>query len=221
MISLKNKHQYLFILLTNCMVIYGVFIHKWPIFIIIYAFWLETLVISFFDALKILFAKGEKQPAPHLIKALIFFIFRLGLLLFYLLFIVVFIGVLHAEADDLIKITTAVTFKDSIFNSVMLSMFLSNILNFIITYWTSGERSNNGPSYFYKFLDVRLFVIHIVIVLGTFAMMFAEKNFPQSKKEASTIALLVVFIIIKTIADIIYSAFSKKQDQIEPFEKFI
>lgn len=211
---LQKRNNFFYLLITNSLILYGAIANQWPIFLVIYGFWLETIIISIFGTLKILFAKGENSKPPNIIIATQHFLLKLGMLLFYLLFIVVFIGLLHSSKMDSNKILNAVYFRDKFFNAAILSMFLGGLLNFVVIYWME-LRTNFGAKHFFNFLDARTLTIHLVIVIGTFALEFADKNLLFNKELNQKYLFLSLFILLKTIADIISIQFSKEEENIQ------
>lgn len=191
----------------------GVIIHQWPIFLVIYGFWLETLIISLFDTLKILLAKGENAKPPSFKLAFQFLLFKLGTLLFYLLFIVVFVGLLNSQKEEFIKISNAIYFRDKIFNSIILSVVLGCLLNFIIHYWME-LRSKYGPKHFFNFIDARTLTIHVVVVVGTMALEFFHRKYPESNIITTKTIFIFIFILVKTISELISSQFNGNEEEI-------
>ena len=193
---LQKRNNFFYLLLTNSLILYGAIVNQWPIFLVIYGFWLETIIISIFETLKILFAKGENSKPPNMALATQYLLLKLGMLLFYLIFIVVFIGLLHSSKTDSIKILNAVYFRDKFFNAALLSMILGGLLNFIVIYWME-LRTNFGAKHFFNFLDARTLTIHLVIVIGTFALEFADKNLLFNEKTSYFRLKLFTIITIK------------------------
>ncbi|MBK6339281.1 MAG: hypothetical protein IPF63_06695 [Bacteroidetes bacterium] len=200
-------------LLTNSLILYGAIVNQWPIFLVIYGFWLETIIISIFETLKILFAKGENSKPPNITLATQHLLLKLGMLLFYLIFIVIFIGLLHSSKTDSIKILNAVYFRDKFFNAALLSMILGGLLNFIVIYWME-LRTNFGAKHFFNFLDARTLTIHLVIVIGTFALDFADKNLLFNENLDKKYVFLSIFILVKTIADLVSIQFSNNEEDL-------
>ena len=200
-------------LLTNSLILYGAIVNQWPIFLVIYGFWLETIIISIFETLKILFAKGENSKPPNMALATQYLLIKFGMLLFYLIFIVVFIGLLHSSKTDSIKILNAVYFRDKFFNAALLSMILGGLLNFIVIYWME-LRTNFGAKHFFNFLDARTLTIHLVIVIGTFALEFADKNLLFNENLDKKYVFLSIFILVKTIADLVSIQFSNNEEDL-------
>lgn len=211
--NFQKRNNFFYLLLTNSLILYGAIVNKWPIFLVIYGFWLETIIISIFETLKILFAKGENSKPPNMALATQYLLIKFGMLLFYLIFIVVFIGLLHSSKTDSIKILNAVYFRDKFFNAALLSMILGGLLNFIVIYWME-LRTNFGAKHFFNFLDARTLTIHLVIVIGTFALEFADKNLLFNENLDKKYVFLSIFILVKTIADLVSIQFSNNEEDL-------
>ncbi len=210
---LQKRNNFFYLLLTNSLILYGAIVNQWPIFLVIYGFWLETIIISIFETLKILFAKGENSKPPNITLATQHLLIKFGMLLFYLIFIVVFIGLLHSSKTDSIKILNAVYFRDKFFNAALLSMILGGLLNFIVIYWME-LRTKYGAKHFFNFLDARTLTIHLVIVIGTFALDFADKNLLFNENLDKKYVFLSIFILVKTIADLVSIQFSNNEEDL-------
>ena len=211
--NFQKRNNFFYLLLTNSLILYGAIVNQWPIFLVIYGFWLETIIISIFETLKILFAKGENSKPPNITLATQHLLIKFGMLLFYLIFIVVFIGLLHSSKTDSIKILNAVYFSDKFFNAALLSMILGGLLNFIVIYWME-LRTNFGAKHFFNFLDARTLTIHLVIVIGTFALEFADKNLLFNENLDKKYVFLSIFILVKTIADLVSIQFSNNEEDL-------
>lgn len=211
--NFQKRNNFFYLLLTNSLILYGAIVNQWPIFLVIYGFWLETIIISIFETLKILFAKGENSKPPNITLATQHLLIKFGMLLFYLIFIVVFIGLLHSSKTDSIKILNAVYFRDKFFNAALLSMILGGLLNFIVIYWME-LRTNFGAKHFFNFLDARTLTIHLVIVIGTFALEFADKNLLFNENLDKKYVFLSIFILVKTIADLVSIQFSNNEEDL-------
>lgn len=207
--------------MINLMMIIGVWRNQWPAFLVIYGFWLETLIISFFTSLKITFASGEGQIAPHILKGIKFMLIRIAILSFYLIFIVVFLGVMHVPKTEFPKIMLSISFKDPVFNTTIAGFFLACIMDFIFNYWFNNMRMSKPPSYFFSFIDARTLIIHVVVVLGTFVFIMAEKHFPDNKTYMGTAGFLTLFIIIKSIGDIVTIKLGRQNPTSEVDDTFI
>ena len=88
-ISSKDRNYTLpLLLLTNLMPLYGVIRWNWTFFSVVYLYWLELIIISTFQLLKIFLAQGGSISCiAKIVIGLKFFLSRTGIFLFYLIFL--------------------------------------------------------------------------------------------------------------------------------------
>ncbi len=72
----------------NFVPLLGVIFFNWSIFALIYSYWLETLGITFYNSIMIATAQNSPEKPPHIKKALFYLSFHVGILMFYMLFII-------------------------------------------------------------------------------------------------------------------------------------
>lgn len=211
----KNQRLYILILLaTNVLPLYLYSQGYWTLFVFFYLYWFETVLLSFFSTLKIIAATGhdagELIPSLWLrIKSAIkFFVARIVLLLFYLLFLIAFIGFNQVDRKDSVKIFTTIFFRDFNFNMAVAGFMLSHGFDFIFNYLLTNENEYKKYNAFSLFFDARIIVIHVSIVLSAFALQLSPDSFISGQAVGSYLALSIL-IILKTGVDIF--SFSKKK----------
>ncbi len=206
----KNKNVVLpLIIFSNLFPLYGVINYNWTIFSVVYIYWLELLIITFFQFLKILIAKGEPKwkPSVKIVLGIQFLIARGGLFIFYLIFIVVFLGLMPSFEDDtnstsgIISMSNAIYLKGPFFKFTLLSFALFNFVEFFVSFILNDQYKKSKPSDYNNFLDVHILIVHIVVVLGTFLHLGLTKHLHWDYKGAM-IAVVSLFVIIKIIADV-------------------
>ena len=176
----------------------GVVFFNWSVFALLYAFWLETLGLSFFNSIRICFASKEAWSVTQLKKALQFFIFRIGILLFYVIFLLVFVGIDISGKQGGVNFAMYLLFLDIPFRITIFSFFIVKFLELAYHYFYLGERKTTTPDEYNKFFDSRLIVIHVVIVLGVFAFAFFNEKLGS---HTGTVAFTAVFVSVKMLAD--------------------
>ena len=80
-----------FIVVFNLVPIFGVVFFNWQPFEAFWFFWVETLIISFFNSIRIVFSQNQQQAtlntgSPrmyHISKAIKYLLIRIGIFLFY------------------------------------------------------------------------------------------------------------------------------------------
>ena len=120
---------------------------------------------------------------------------------FYLLFIIIFIGILTAIEEDPIAFANALLFLDPWVLLSFLGFFFTHLAEYVL--WIRDkEYKTTSLRDLGNIFDSRVVVIHVVIVLGTFASMFAgEKLFPDVKNIGS-IAYMCLFVLLKIGVDV-------------------
>ena len=193
---MNTKNNLVLQLALNCVPLSGVIFAHWNIFALIYSYWLETVAIVFFTSIMILTAQKSQEKGLHFEKFFKYSVFNYGILLFYLIFIVTLI----TGKTDGTKTFDYLLLIDDGFRWMIISLFAIKVLEIGINYFYSGVYKETNPEEHYQFFSARNFVIHIVIVLGVFAFEFFEKRFDA---RTGIIAFSVVFVSVKSIADIV------------------
>lgn len=186
-------------LIMNLVPFLGVVYYDWSVFALLYSFWLETLAMSFFDAIRIIFASGSENKGPHISKGFGFLVRRVGILLFYMVFIISFVGFLVSEKQAGGNFAVYLVLADDTFRITVITFFLIKLAELIFQYFLKGEYRTALPETYNDLFSRQLIVIHLVIVLGVFAyQFFAEKVGDHT----GIVAFAGVFIIIKSLADL-------------------
>lgn len=203
-----NKNVMLpLIIFSNLFPLYGVIHYNWTIFSVVYIYWLELLIISTFQLLKIMFAEGDEEATffSKLTIALRFFAFRTGIFFFYLLFIVVFLGFLISGKENSdgsgIQLFDVIFLKGNFYKITLLSFLVYNIVEFVVLFLLNGAYKNAKPEDNFIILEPHILVVHLVVVLGTFLYQGATENLNWNHKNAM-IATVSLFVVIKIIIDI-------------------
>lgn len=222
----SQKHVILpLIIFSNLFPLYGVIRYNWTIFSVVYLYWIELLIASTFSLLKIITAQGDPKATffSKLELAIKFFVIRTGIFFFYLLFIVVFLGMLSGiksgDSTDAVNMMDVLLFKGSFYRITLLSFFLYNLVEFIVLFLLNDTYKKETPQDNYVVLDVHILVVHIVVVLGTFLYQGVTDKLHWNHKNAM-IACVSLFVLIKIITDVIRQSLSGDPAEEEP-GKFI
>lgn len=196
-----NKQKTLIIqLCMNTITLLGVIFYNWSVFALIYLYWLETLGFVFFNSIKILTAKNHFQNPPHLKMSFIFLLFNVGILLFYLIFIITFIGIVVSGKQEGKSFVTYLCLLDSGFRYTVFSFFSFKFFELAYYYFYKGEYKTASPSHYHSFFNPRIIMIHVVIILGFFTFKYFSENFDN---KYGLIGFASVFVILKSIADVV------------------
>lgn len=187
----------------NFVPLLGVIFMDWNVFALFYVFWLETLGLSFFNSLKIFFAEGSEEAGPHFQKAISYLVFRVFILGFYLIFILVFIGLMMAskqgEGHEWVMYFLLI---EPSFRITVLTFFVIKLVEFIYFYFVKEEKIITSPDKFRGFFDARLIVIHIVLVGGFFIFEYTREIFGD---KTGLVLFAASFFIVKSFAEYIVS----------------
>ncbi len=222
----KNKNVILpLIIFSNLFPLYGVINYNWTIFSVVYIYWIELLIISTFQLLKIMLAQGDKSATffSKFTLAARFFFVRTGMFFFYLIFSVVFLGFMltakDSESGAGLHMFDVIFFKGAFYRITLLSFVIYNLVEFLVLYILNHEYKKATPADNYQILDIHIIVVHIVVVLGTFLYQGVTESLHWNHKSAM-IACVSLFVVVKIIADIIRQSLSGDIPE-EQKEKFI
>lgn len=193
-------------IVMNLVPFLGVVFYDWSVFALIYAFWLETFGISFLNTIKIAFSKGGEPSGFHFGKAFRYFIVRIAILLFYMIFILTFVGFMVSEKQAGRNFIEYLIFLDDTFRMTIIIFFLVKFFEMVYNFFYKKEYLTSLPTSFHAFTESRIIVMHVVIVLGVFAFQFFNEKLGD---HAGIVAFAGVFVLVKTIADYISIKISK------------
>lgn len=199
----KNKNIVLpLIIFSNLFPLYGVINYNWTLFSVIYIYWIELLIITFFELLKILLAQGDAQATffNKLSLSLKFLIIRLGTFFFYLIFIVVFLGFSMNEKGGANTVLGLLTIKGSFYKITILSFVIYNLVDFIVHFILNKEYLTSIPRDNFQLFDAHIIIVHLVIVLGTFLFKGVYEYLHWEHKTAMIICVSL-FVLLKIFAD--------------------
>lgn len=215
---MKNQKYTFFIpliIITNLFPLYGVLKYNWTLFSIVYIYWLEMLIISTFQLLKILIAKGDPAATffSKISLGVSYFIFKTFIFFFYLLFIVVFLGFVTASHDknESIKMLETLFLRNEFFKTALFNFFVYNLLEFLVFFIVDKQYKTSKPDDNYIIFDAHMIVVHIVIVLGTFLNQFVLDKLKLDHKTSMFICVSL-FVFVKTVFDLLRQRTRTKQE---------
>lgn len=191
------------LILVNLIPLFGVLFWSWDSFAIIFLYWSETVVVGFFNVLKI--KEISKKP---LSPFLVFFIVQYILFLFVYLFLIMhfFRASLNPVTEYLEAFRVSIEYLFSLFISFLL-IFISHGLSFQHNFiskkeflYTSELKQLLAP---YK----RLLIMHIIVVFGAFGTNFYGQD--------QTLSVAIYLIVIKTSLDLIFHVFEHRKNIIK------
>lgn len=196
-----------FIIAFNIVPIVGVLFYNWQPFDAFWFFWLETLIMAFFNCLRIIFS--QQRDAENLVpqalsfnvgKGLKYLLIRIGIFLFYSLFIIVFIGFIANNSDNKGSVLNTLAFQNSFFNMGLLLSIISQSYYLIFYFFRNGTFLTAKPDSYAALFDIRQIVMHLAIVLGTFGSIFLIKY--TSFGRFSGAFIISLLCICKCVAEI-------------------
>ncbi|MBK8495282.1 MAG: hypothetical protein IPL50_09795 [Chitinophagaceae bacterium] len=173
-----------FIVAFNLVPIFGVVFFKWQPFEAFWFFWVETLIIAFFNSIRIVFSQNQQQAtlntgSPHMYhisKAIKYLLLRIGIFLFYSIFIITFIGFVANNNTDKSTVLTTLVFQNRFFNLSLLISIFSQTYYLVFYFFRNGTFFTASPDRYAALFDSRQLVIHFAVVLGAFGSIYLVKN---------------------------------------------
>ncbi len=232
--SINPKSSLAIIIALNLLPIWGVLEWGWTPFMVFYLFWIETLIIAVFNALKIFFCRGDEYESrleisnhslagihvkysSHFGKALSYLTIRIFVFFFYLIFIIVFIGFVMSKDSNDHQVFETVFFFNKTFNYTLLGFILNQAGLFIFNFILNDEFKRTHPSDFAAIFDGRQVIIHVaVVVAGVFGGFFGNtiSNDKKFNQMAVYLFAISVFCIVKIIYEVIkYKGIKLKMDE--------
>lgn len=205
------------IIIANLFPLVGIIYFNLSFFALFYLFWWETGIISFYQWLKMGKAKKNADPDPGFTingKTLtheqvnskrymrrMYFWVRFFMLGFYLIFIIVFVGLLASnQSDDMLGFLNALFLMDPWMRYSLLAFILTHGIEYWV--WLRDEDYNNtslrelGSPF-----DGRVLIMHLVIVLGTFGSVFVTEKLMPGNPKAGSIIYATLFVLLKILLD--------------------
>ena len=197
-------------LLMNIIPFLGVLFYDWSVFALIYAFWLETLSVSFFNAVRIIFAQKTNSPGVNILKGIKYLFVRSFILLFYMIFILVFIGIEISSTQHGVNFASDLLMLEPSFRITILVFFFIKLIELIYHYFYLNERKDESPDSYFALIDARLVIIHVVIVLGVFAFQFFSEKLDN---HAGVVAFAGVFVLVKILGEMVSNWISTNKSE--------
>lgn len=198
-----------FIVAFNLLPIFGVLFYNWQPFEAFWFFWVETLIIAFFNSIRIVFSQNQQPTTTtstrsplvyHINKGIKYLLIRIGIFLFYAIFIITFIGFVANNNADKEPVINALLFQNRFFNLSLLISIFCQTYYLVFYFFRSGAFITARPDSYAALFDSRQLVIHFAVVLGAFGSMFLAKN--TSFGNYSGIFIISLLCACKCIAEL-------------------
>ena len=219
------------LVVTNIFPLIGVIYYDLSFFAFFYLYWTETVLIGIFRWLKMLKANKVSQPDPNFTinsESLslrkvnsrvymmgMYFFWRSFILIFYLVFIIVFVGLWDTGNEgNYTSFGRAILFREPWMQITLLSYVLTQAIDYIL-YIRDKQYETTSLQELASVFDGRTIVLHVVIVLGVFLSQWVSEDVFPSYPKAGTIAFASLFVVIKTFVDILsYKMQTSREDTI-------
>jgi len=191
-----QKPSVIILILANLLPVLGVLLLDWKIFPILFLYWIENVIVGFFNVLKMALASpanGNSKAAK--ISIIPFFCIHYGLFTFvHGIFVILIFG--GAENGNMGNLNFP-TVISSVMNFGILfgimTLFISHGLSFGINYIGNGEYKEAKLNSLMSQPYSRVVVLHLIIIFGGFLITLL----------GSPEAGLVVLIVVKMWIDIL------------------
>jgi len=198
------------IIILNLVPVFGVALYNWQPFEAFWFFWLETLIIAFFNAIRIIFSQGQQATLNnqiplvfHINKGIKYLLIRMGIFFFYAVFIIGFIGFIANPNKDKSMVLTTILFQDTFFNLGLLVSISSQGYYLITNFFTNRAYITTTPDNYAAIFDGRQVVLHVAIILGGLSSIFLMKN--TSLGNYGSTVIISLLCICKCILEIFNS----------------
>jgi hypothetical protein len=206
---MRKTISILFIIVFNLVPIFGVAFFNWQPFEAFWFFWVETLIMALFNAIRIVFSQAQtaeelntnRPMVYHVGKGMRYLIIRTAVFLFYAVFIITFIGFVANVNKDKSIVFSTILFRNQFFNLGLLISIFSQSYYLITGYFRNGAYFTARPDDYGAIFDGRQIVMHVAIVVGALGSIFLIQK--TSLGSYSSIVIIGLLCICKCIFDLI------------------
>ncbi len=124
---------------------------------------------------------------------------RVGVLLFYLIFMLVFLLLMVNNTDQKMNSLTAIVFRDSYFNTAIIFFIFSMITQLLQGFFANGAYKKMSPKYYATVFDSRTILLHVTIIGSVFLHQFLFKG--KSYEFYGQMVYVAIFIALKMVAE--------------------
>lgn len=144
------------IIMFNLVPIAGVLFYGWVPFEMFWLFWMETLVLTVFNSIRIIFSQGNSREIGvqdaalklHVAQAIRYLNIRIFIFFFYALFIVVFIGFMTDRGSSAIHVAQTLALQNKLFNIALLFYAMSQVYYLVKYFFMAGTYQFSKPASF-------------------------------------------------------------------------
>jgi hypothetical protein len=220
--QLNHTPAYITLVAANMLPVYGAMIGKLVFFQVMYLYWFESLLLILFDLVRIVFARGREYPDTAQMKVnnilvpvdtdydlsmdgkvkmvLSTALIRTALLLFYLIFILAFIGFQVTDKAHRSDVFDSVMLRGPFVSAAIWAFVISSVVQLIAGFFLNGEYRRMSPRQYTNFFSGRIILMHVMIVGSVFIHNFLFDGKTYAAK--GEIVYIGVFMLFKTIGDV-------------------
>ncbi|QGW28521.1 DUF6498-containing protein [Phnomibacter ginsenosidimutans] len=199
-----------FIIGFNAIPIIGAAFYGWIPFDIFWLFWVETLIIGLFNALRILLSQGNDKAMPftqglkhwNVKKSFKYLMTRVFIFLFYALFIIVFIGLLANPNKTDTGFLQTLAFANPLFNLALILAVVVQSIYLIKNFLMSKAYYYASPDSYAAIFDARQIVIHIAVVIGAVGSAFLFDH--SSPHNYGAIFMMSILCVAKCVYELFF-----------------
>ena len=220
--QLRILPAYFMLIAANVLPVYGAAIGKLVFFQVLYLYWFESLLLILFDFIRILSARGsEVGESMSYVKvlrstsedgyvrgfwrklgmALSTAVVRALLLLFYLVFLILFIGFHVTAKGHEMHVMETIVFQDQFFNTSVIAFIINMLVQLIGVFFIGGQYRKYSPRTYTSFMDVRTIIIHVMLAGSVFIHQFFFEG--KSYEATGEIVYIGLFMLAKTGVDLL------------------
>ena len=163
------------LVVANCVPIFGVIFFGWDVFLILAAYWIENVVIAFYNVLRMHCIDGALKFSPGKASLILFFLVHYGgFTLIHGVCLLLVFGPPSAPAKDLATSLAAVwpevsemlAARRQALVTMAVSLFASHGLSFVVNYLLRGQRRRIHFTALMFRPYRRVIVMHVTVVVG-------------------------------------------------------
>jgi len=191
----KEKWKRLFsfsalsLMAANLIPLIGALWLDWSVFLIIFLFWTENLIIGFFNIFKLILAQGkEKKTVTKAYTVPFFMIHYGGFCAGHGVFVISLFGKwANADLSDFHNFIHDIFIDEKAIYAV-LALFVSHGFSFIYNYILKGERKKATINKLMTTPYSRIIILHLTLIFGAFLII-------QFKAPEAGLTLLIILKI--------------------------
>jgi hypothetical protein len=215
------------IITANLVPLFGAMTGRLFFFQVLYLYWFESLLLIFFDVIRIACARGRETGGNmfdqwinagrdaeqftfgrRLWLIVRYVLVKGGMLLFYLIFVLAFIAFQVTDSSNGLTVTETVAFRNAYFNTSVGCFLISMTVQLITGFFLNGRYKVMSPLSYSSFFDARTMLMHVMII----SVVFLHKYLFEHRTYAAAGEILYVglFVFFKALIEIRKSSLERK-----------